>query len=182
MIIMTTDPLHYLTVSELGRRFRDGSLSPVTVAEHLIERIDRLDPKLGAFRTVTRERALGEARAAEAALKAGQDLGPLHGIPFVAKDLFDVKGEATMAGTRLLEDNVAETDCHVVRKCAQAGMVLLGKTHTVQFAFGGVGINNDLGTPHNPWNAIHHVPGGSSSDRVPAMVASPFTSKRSFAT
>ncbi|MEE8434380.1 MAG: amidase, partial [bacterium] len=168
---MTTHPLHYLTVSELGGRFRDGSLSPVAVVEHLIERIDRLDPKLGAFRTVTRKRALGEARAAEAALRAGQDLGPLHGIPYVAKDLFDVKGEATMAGTRLLEDNVAEADCHVVRKCAQAGMVLLGKTHTVQFAFGAVGINNDLGTPHNPWNAIHHVPGGSSSGTAVAVAA-----------
>ena len=168
---MTTHPLHYLTVSELGGRYRDGSLSPVTVTEHLIERIDRLDPKLGAFRTVTRERALGEARAAEAALRAGQDLGPLHGIPYVAKDLFNVKGEATMAGTRLLEDNVADADCHVVRKCARAGMVLLGKTHTVQFAFGGVGINNDLGTPHNPWNAIHHVPGGSSSGTGVAVAA-----------
>jgi len=168
---MTTQPPHYLTVSELGGRYRNRSLSPVTVAEHLIERIDRLDPQLGAFRTVTRERALGEARAAEAALKAGQDLGPLHGIPYVAKDLFDVKGEATMAGTRLLEDNVAEADCHVVRKCAQAGMVLLGKTHSTQFAFGAVGINNDLGTPHNPWNAKHHVPGGSSSGTAVAVAA-----------
>ena len=168
---MTTDPLHFLNIPELGRRFRDGSLSPVNLTEHLIGRIDRLDAKLGAFRTVTRERALGEARAAEAALKAGQDLGPLHGIPYVAKDLFDVKGEATMAGTRLLEDNVAEADCHVVRKCAQAGMVLLGKTHTVQFAFGGVGINNDLGTPHNPWNAVHHVPGGSSSGTAVSVAA-----------
>uniref|UniRef100_UPI00397AF003 amidase family protein n=1 Tax=Salmonella sp. SAL4456 TaxID=3159911 RepID=UPI00397AF003 len=86
----------------------------------------------------------------------------LHGIPYAAKDLYDVKGLATGAGTRLLASNAAREDCPVVHKLGAAGMVLLGKTNTVQFAFGGVGINHDLGTPHNPWSPVAHAPGGSS--------------------
>ena len=127
--------------------------------------------RLHSFAVVSRERALAEARAAEAALRGGQDLGPLHGIPYGAKDLYDVKGLPTTAGTRLLATNVAREDCAVVRKLAGAGMVLLGKTHTVQFAFGGVGINHDQGTPHNPWHAMPHAPGGSSSGTGVAVAA-----------
>jgi aspartyl-tRNA(Asn)/glutamyl-tRNA(Gln) amidotransferase subunit A len=168
---MAATPLHFQTIPELGRRFRDGSLSPVALAEALLERIAKLDPALHAFKAVTRERALGEARAAEAQLRAGCDLGPLHGIPYAVKDLYDVKGESTEAGTHLLAKNVAAQDCHAVRRLAQAGMVLLGKTHTVQFAFGGVGINHDTGTPHNPWHAAPHAPGGSSSGTGVAVAA-----------
>jgi aspartyl-tRNA(Asn)/glutamyl-tRNA(Gln) amidotransferase subunit A len=168
---MATPPVHFLSIPELARRLRDGKLSPVALTETLLERIDQLNPTLHAFKVVTRERALAEARAAEAQLKAGCDLGPLHGIPYVVKDLYDVKGEATTGGTRFHEDNVAAQDCHAVRRLAQAGMVLLGKTHTVQFAFGGVGINHDHGTPHNPWHPTPHAPGGSSSGTGVAVAA-----------
>jgi len=81
----------------------------------------------------------------------------------VAKDLYDVAGLPTTAGARLLADNVPEADCTVVDRLTRAGMVLLGKTITVQFAFGGAGINTDQGTPHNPWHPDPHLPGGSSS-------------------
>ena len=155
--------IHELTLAQLGRAYRDGSLGPIAVAEALLERIEKLNPALHAFVRVTRERALGEAAAAEAALRAGQDRGPLHGIPYAVKDIFDVRGEPTMAGTHLLADNVAGEDCTAVAKLSRAGMVLLGKTHTVQLALGGSGINHDLGTPHNPWHRIPHTPGGSSS-------------------
>jgi aspartyl-tRNA(Asn)/glutamyl-tRNA(Gln) amidotransferase subunit A len=140
-------PLAFSTIPELAGRIRAGALSPVALTEALLDRIERLDGKLHAFITMSRDRALAEARAAEAALEGGQDLGPLHGIPYAAKDLYDVKGLPTTAGTRLLKDNVAAADCAVVRKLAGAGMVLLGKTHTVQFAFGAVGLNHDYGTP-----------------------------------
>jgi len=160
---MNPDTLAYLTLSELGARIHSGELSPVALVEALLERIRRLDGALHSFIALTPERALAEARAAEAALKAGRDLGPLHGIPYAAKDLYDVKGLPTTAGTRLLNNNIAREDCAVVRRLAQAGMVLLGKTYTVQFAFGGVGINHDQGTPHNPWSQVPHAPGGSSS-------------------
>jgi aspartyl-tRNA(Asn)/glutamyl-tRNA(Gln) amidotransferase subunit A len=111
------------------------------------------------------------ARAAELALQAGQDVGPLHGIPYAVKDLFDVKGLPTTAGSNLLQDNIATADATVVRRLEQAGMILLGKTNTVQFAYGGVGINHHHGTPHNPWHRTHHVPGGSSSGSGVAVAA-----------
>jgi aspartyl-tRNA(Asn)/glutamyl-tRNA(Gln) amidotransferase subunit A len=153
----------FLTIAELGARLRAGEVSAVALAEATLARIAALDKFLHAFVGLTAERALAEARAAEALLRGGHDLGPLHGIPYAAKDLYDVAGLPTMAGTRLLAGNVAAADSVPVRRLAAAGMVLAGKTHTVQFAFGGVGINHDQGTPHNPWHPTPHAPGGSSS-------------------
>ena len=168
---MAETPLHWLTISELSQRIRNGVLSPVELMEHLLSRLEALDGTLHAFKLVTRERALAQAQAAALALRAGQDVGPLHGIPYAAKDLFDIKGLPTTAGSNLLEGNIAPADATVVRRLAQAGMVLLGKTHTVQFAYGGVGINHHHGTPHNPWHAIPHAPGGSSSGSGVAVAA-----------
>ncbi len=161
----------YQSIAELGRRLRSGELSSVALTETLLARIEALDPSLGAFQVVSPDRALAAARAAQAALEAGQDLGPLHGIPYAAKDLFDVRGLPTTAGTRLLADNIADDDSAAVARLARAGMVLLGKTKTVQFAYGGAGINRDLGTPHNPWHRTHHLPGGSSSGSAVAVAA-----------
>jgi aspartyl-tRNA(Asn)/glutamyl-tRNA(Gln) amidotransferase subunit A len=168
---MRPGPPHFSTVSDLGRRLRSRELGPVRLAELFLERIASLDPKLGAFRLVLRERALAQARAAEAQLETGIDLGALHGIPYVAKDLFDVRGHPTTAGTHLLARNVASADSAAVRRLERAGMVLLGKTNTVQLAYGGVGINTDQGTPHNPWSRASHVPGGSSSGTAVAVAA-----------
>ena len=131
------DTLAFESISALAGKIRAGALGPVALAEAMLARIEALDPRLHAFIAVTRRRALAEARAAESALDGGHDLGPLHGIPYAAKDLYDVAGQATTAGTRWLEDNIAPADCAVVRRLSAAGMVLLGKTHTVQFAFGG---------------------------------------------
>ena len=168
---MSDPALAFESIVGLAARIRAGVLSPVALTETLLDRIAGLDGRLHAFIALTRERALAEARAAELALRGGQDLGPLHGIPYAAKDLIDVRGVPTTAGTRLLADNVAKEDAAVVRRLAGAGMVLLGKTYTVQFAFGGVGVNHDQGTPHNPWSATHHVPGGSSSGSAVAVAA-----------
>lgn len=160
---MSDDSIEFATISDLAARLRAGAVSLVKLAEACLARIAALDQRLHAFIAVTRDRALAEARAAEALLRGGHDLGPLHGIPYAVKDLYDVKGLATTAGTRLLAENVASEDATAVRRLAAAGMVLVGKTHTVQFAFGGVGINHDHGTPHNPWSATPVAPGGSSS-------------------
>ena len=164
-------PIHHRTILDLGRAIRAGELSAVTVTEHFIDRIDTLEPRLRAFTVTCPERALAQARAADAQLAAGVDLGPLHGIPYVAKDLYDVAGLPTTAGTRLLEDNIPTADCAVIRRLNRAGMVLLGKTITVQFAYGGAGINTDQGTPHNPWHPEPHLPGGSSSGTGVAVAA-----------
>ena len=167
-----SDPIiHYRSAASLGRAYRSGETGPVAVARTLLDRIEALNPRLHAFIGVTRERALAEAEAAEARLKDGFDLGPLDGIPYAVKDLFDVRGESTTAGTRLLDDNIATADSTAVSRLAAAGMVLLGKTHTVQFALGIIGINHDQGTPHNPWHEIPHIPGGSSSGSAVALAA-----------
>ncbi len=168
---MADVPLHYQTVAELAQQMRGGTLSPVALTGHFLARIAALNGSLGAFRLVTHDRALAEAEAAEAALRAGRTVGPLHGIPYALKDLFDVRGAPTTAGSNLLADNIAAEDATVVARLAQAGMILLGKTVTVQFAFGGVGINHHHGTPHNPWHTIPHLPGGSSSGSAVAVAA-----------
>jgi aspartyl-tRNA(Asn)/glutamyl-tRNA(Gln) amidotransferase subunit A len=168
---LSATPKYFQTLAALARRLRSGELTPVVLAELFLERIASLDPKLGAFRLVLRDRALAQARAAQIALQGGVDLGVLHGLPWAAKDLFDVKGHPTTAGTHLLADAIATEDAAAVRRLEQAGMVLLGKNNTVQFAYGGVGINNDHGTPHNPWHPIAHVPGGSSSGTAVAVAA-----------
>jgi len=155
----------------LARKIQAGTLSPVKLTEELLARIEKLNPHLKAFIAVTRERALAEAERAAKAIQNGQYLGPLHGIPYAVKDLFDVEGLPTMAGTRLLAGNIANFDAASVRRLSQAGMILLGKTHTVQLAFGGVGINHDQGTPHNPWKEEAYVPGGSSSGSAVAVAA-----------
>ncbi|MBI3992858.1 MAG: amidase [Candidatus Lambdaproteobacteria bacterium] len=160
---MSDIPLHFQSISELSQAIHGGALSPVELTRHFLARIEELDGALHAYLRVLPERALGAAEAAQTALRAGQDLGPLHGIPFAVKDLFDAKGVPTTAGSPLLHDNVAAADAAATLRLARAGMVLLGKTHTVQFAYGGAGVNHHHGTPHNPWLARHHVPGGSSS-------------------
>ena len=168
---LTDSPFYVQTIQALAEQIRSRALSPVTLAEQCLDRLEPLDGSLNAFRIVVRERALAAARAAELALEAGQDVGPLHGIPYAAKDLFDVKGLPTTAGSKMLDDNVAAEDSAVTARLARAGMVLLGKTNTVQFAYGGVGINHDHGTPHNPWQATHYVPGGSSSGSAVAVAS-----------
>ena len=162
---------HLLGIAELASAYRTRSLSPLEVTDHLLERIDRLEPSLHAFVGLCPERARAAARAAGETLAGGNHAGPLTGIPYAAKDLFDVAGMATGAGSHLLEDNIAARDAAVIGRLSAAGMVLIGKTHTVQFAYGGVGLNTDLGTPHNPWNAEHCAPGGSSSGSAVATAA-----------
>lgn len=163
--------IHEKTCARLADDLRADKLTSVAITEHFLARIKRLDPSLNAFRLVCEERALAQAKAADDLLGAGIDLGPLHGIPYAAKDLYDAAGLPTTAGSSLLEDNVAARDCAVIASLNRAGMVLLGKTNTVQFAYGGVGINHHHGTPHNPWHSLPHVPGGSSSGSGVAVAA-----------
>jgi len=117
---MLKTALHYSSITELARLIRSGELNPVEITKSYLERIGSFDDTLHAFTQITPERALEEAAAAEAALRSGRDLGPLHGIPYAAKDLFDVKGYSTTAGTHLRNDHVAEADCSVVSKLSEA--------------------------------------------------------------
>ena len=159
------------TIREIGGSFRRGEITPTALVERCLARIAETDPAIHSFLRLTRDRALEEARAAETALKAGVDTGPLQGIPYAAKELFDVLGEPSSAGTHLLEHRIARDDAEAVRRLASAGMALLGKTHTVQLAYGMVGVNNDQGTPRNPWSRVPHATGGSSSGSAAAVAA-----------
>jgi aspartyl-tRNA(Asn)/glutamyl-tRNA(Gln) amidotransferase subunit A len=168
---MDKTPLHYQTITEIAARIRNGELSCVEFTEHCLSRIESLDGKLNAFRRVCNKAAVEHAEAADQALQSGDDPGVLQGIPYAAKDLFDAIGMPTTAGTRLLENNIAEKNSSAISRLSRDGMILAGKTNTVQFAFSGVGINHDHGTPHNPWSRNHFLPGGSSSGTAVAVAA-----------
>jgi aspartyl-tRNA(Asn)/glutamyl-tRNA(Gln) amidotransferase subunit A len=168
---MSDTSLHDLTITELGRLIQTGDLSPVTLTEHLLARIEALNGPLNAFNLVATDRALAEAAAAETLVKAGRYAGPLHGIPYGVKDIFDVGGLPTTAGSVTLGENIPTQDSTVTRRLREAGMVVLGKTITVEFAKGIAGINHIQGTPHNPWREEHHIPGGSSAGSAVAVAS-----------
>lgn len=162
--------LHFASIAELGRLYRSGDVSPVEVVAHFLERIEKHNGQMQAYITVTGERAIAQAKAAEEMLRSGVDLGPLHGIPIALKDLFYTAGVRTTSGSKIFDDFVPETSATVVHKLEQAGAVLLGKANMVELAFGPYGINPKYGTPPNPWD-VARVPGGSSSGSGVAVAA-----------
>ena len=168
---MATIPLHYQTITALAALIRKGEITCLELAQHFLARIERLEDKLKAYRLLCKETALDRAKAADKAFQQGNDYGQLQGIPYAVKDLIDVRDLATTAGASIFEQHIATEDAAVIRRLEQAGMILLGKTNTVQFAFSGVGINHDHGTPHNPWSETHCLPGGSSSGSGVAVAA-----------
>src|SRR5579883_1596872 len=160
-------PLHALSAAIQARR-----LSPVDLAEALLARIARLDPKLHAFTAVYGDETRLAAEAAEKAIRVGQSVGPLHGIPIALKDLVDLEGRITTGGSKVWKDRVAAVTATLARKLIAAGMIVIGKTHTVEFAMGGWGTNQHMGTPWNPWDPkIARTPGGSSSGTGVAVAA-----------
>ena len=165
--------LAYEPIARMAALLRSGAVTPTDLVESHLTRIATLDSRLHSFLRLTPERAFAEARAAEQRLHrgSGPDPGPLCGIPYAVKDLFDVEGVATTAGSRLLEGNLARADSEAVRRLSAAGMALLGKNHTIQLAYGVIGINTDQGTPLNPWSREARVTGGSSSGSAVAVAA-----------
>lgn len=168
---MSQEPLHYRSITSLAAMLRSGEITPTALTERLLERIEDLNGTLNAFNLVTVDRAMAEAKAAETLLASGRDLGPLHGIPYAVKDLFDVVGLPTTAGSRTLDTAPKTVESEVTRRLAAAGMIVMGKSITVEFAKGIVGINHIQGTPHNPWNQTHCVPGGSSAGTAVAVAS-----------
>ena len=166
---MTVD-LHFATVSELGARYRTGDVSPVEVVNALLNRIDQRGDETKAFIALTAERARAEAQAAETLLRAGADLGPLHGIPIALKDLFHTAGIRTTSGAKAWDQFVPDTSATAAKRLSRAGAVLIGKTNMVELAFGPYGLNPHFGTPRNPWGE-DRVPGGSSSGSGVAVAA-----------
>jgi aspartyl-tRNA(Asn)/glutamyl-tRNA(Gln) amidotransferase subunit A len=166
---MSRDELCFATIRQIGERFRRRELSPVELTTELLGRIERVDKSLHSYLTVTADRALADARAAEAALKRG-DTNPLLGIPVAYKDLYATKGILTTAGSAVLADWVPDFDSTCVARLQRAGAVMLGKLITHEFAFGIQFPGHRYPAACNPWN-VDHIPGGSSSGSGAALAA-----------
>jgi aspartyl-tRNA(Asn)/glutamyl-tRNA(Gln) amidotransferase subunit A len=150
--------------------YRDKKISPLDLTRDCLERIERLNPKLNAFITVTRESALQEARRAELEINRGQWRGPLHGIPIALKDLIDTNGSPTTAASEIFKDRIPDDDAEVVRRLRQAGAVILGKLNLHEFAYGGTCVPSYFGPVRNPWDP-DKIAGGSSGGSGVAVAA-----------
>ena len=154
------DPV--FTIAEAAKLIAAKQLSPVELTKGCIARMKAHDDTLHAFILPTEERALADARAAEARVMAGSAIGPLDGIPIGHKDIYNTAGIRTTGHSRLLEDNVPAQDATTVRKWAEAGTVLMGKLSTHEFAMGGPSFDLPWPPARNPWNPEHFTSGSSS--------------------
>ena len=166
----TANELPLLELAEVSLALQKKEVSPVELTRACLERVDRLNPQLNAFITVTGDSALEEARKAEAEILRGEWKGPLHGVPLAVKDLIETAGVRTTAASAVLKDYVPAADAEVIRRLKAAGAVLLGKLNLHEFAYGGSGIIGHFGPARNPWNTAH-VTGGSSSGSAAAVAA-----------
>jgi aspartyl-tRNA(Asn)/glutamyl-tRNA(Gln) amidotransferase subunit A len=168
--MMSREDLCFAGIAELAPRLAAKELSPVEVTEATLARIEQLEPKLNAFITVKADGARAAARAAEAAIMAGDYAGPLHGIPIAIKDLYATRGVATTFGSPLFADWVPDFDAAAVERLRRAGAVLIGKTNLHELAYGSTSANAHYGPVNNPWRLDHH-PGGSSGGSAAAIAA-----------
>jgi aspartyl-tRNA(Asn)/glutamyl-tRNA(Gln) amidotransferase subunit A len=159
-----------MTMAELGKQFRDGTLSPVKLTEACFDRIRRLDPRLNSFITLTPDRALADARRAQGELGQGIDRGPFHGIPYALKDNVDTARILSSSHSKIYADRIPAQDAVVAAKLRDAGGVLIGKTATFEFAIGGPSWDLPWPPARNPWNR-DYLPGGSSSGSGAAVGA-----------
>ena len=156
--------LAFSSLAELSAGMSGGKWTSQDITRLYLDRIKQADDKLHAFVRVDEASAMRQAHAADLRRAAGLTLGPLDGLPLAVKDLCEIEGQITTAGSKTWESHRSSVTCTAIARLLQAGMVMLGKTHMVEFAFGGWGTNPVLGTPHNPWDLNHHrIPGGSSS-------------------
>src|SRR5262245_12483575 len=145
-----------LSIQDAARAIRAGETTATELVRNCLDRIDRLEGEIRAWVSVDREGALGEAKRLDGLAKAGDFLGPLHGIPVGIKDIVDIAGQPTKAGSPLRDRHVADRDAEVVRRLRRHGAIVLGKTVTTEFAC------FDPPVTRNPWNR-DRTPGGSSS-------------------
>ncbi len=167
---MDATDLCFTSAVELAELIRRRVLSPVEVTRAVLERIDRLNTRLGAYVMVHAERALGEARAAERAVMAGEPLGPLHGVPVSIKDNLWSAGDRTTFGSRLFAEFVAPEDAPSVAGLRAAGAIFVGRTNLPEFAWRGSTDNPLFGESRNPWD-LTRTPGGSTGGGAAAVAA-----------
>ena len=158
-----------LTIDEFARQIRAGETTAVAVIEGCLQRIEADNPKLNAFIFVAADEARRDARQADQELAAGEDRGPLHGVPISIKDLFDVRGTPTTAASRVRDGHVATTDAPVISRLRRAGAVIIGKTNLHEFAFGTTNEDSGYGPARNPFD-VTRSPGGSSGGSAVSLV------------
>lgn len=158
------------SIRELAEGYRQKRWSPVDVVQDVLQRIETYEEDIGAWNYVCKEEAIAQARVAERVLSAGENPDLLCGIPIAVKDMIDVVGVPTTAGSPLLKNNVAKSDSTVVARLRGQGAVIIGKTNTDEFAFGATNENPFFGTVHNPWDH-GRVSGGSSGGSAAALAA-----------
>jgi aspartyl-tRNA(Asn)/glutamyl-tRNA(Gln) amidotransferase subunit A len=159
-----------LTIHETSQRIQSGDLSPVELTQQTLDQITKLQPVLNAYITVTPDHALDQARQAEAEIRAGNYRGPLHGIPYAAKDLFYTKGIRTTMGAKFLSDFVPDYDAAIIEKLNAAGAVMVGKAGLHECAYGITSTNPHYGAVRNPWDT-DRIPGGSSGGSTSALAS-----------
>lgn len=166
----TTHDLALASIEEVSQLIAFRELSPADLTRSMIERIERLDPRLNAYITVTAEAALEQAARAGDEIARGEWRGLLHGIPVAIKDLFDTAGVRTTAGSAIFGDRVPDADAAVVERLAAAGAISLGKLGLHEWAYGTTSDNIHFGAIRNPWDT-ERVPGGSSGGSGAAVAA-----------
>ena len=149
---VTSSDLCLLSGAEQAHLIRTKEVSPVELLHAVFERIHQLNPVVNAFCTLTEDQAMVEANDAERKVMAGEDVGPLHGVPISIKDLIATRGIRTVAGSVAYRDMVPEEDDIVVERVKAAGAIVLGKTNVPEFGYMGVTQNAVFGTTRNPWN------------------------------
>jgi aspartyl-tRNA(Asn)/glutamyl-tRNA(Gln) amidotransferase subunit A len=165
---MQSEALAFMSAWELAARIRSKQLSPVEAVEGVLARIERINPRINAYCTVTAEAARVAARGAEAAVMRGTALGPLHGVPFSVKDLVLTRGVRTAFGSRIYAAHVPDEDAPAVERLAAAGGILVGKTTTPEFGWKGTTDSPGFGISRNPWD-LSRSPGGSSGGAAAAV-------------
>src|SRR5687768_11098691 len=165
-----TDELHFSTVAQSAELIRTRKLSPVELTQAHLKRIADLDPQLNAYITLTADLALKQAREAEQEIAKGRYRGPLHGIPYGLKDIYNTRGILTTGYSRVCADNVPAEDATTTRKLQEAGGILMGKLATHEFAHGGPSFDLPWPPARNPWNTAYFT-GGSSSGSAAAVAA-----------
>jgi aspartyl-tRNA(Asn)/glutamyl-tRNA(Gln) amidotransferase subunit A len=159
-----------ITIEEFGRRWRAREITAEQVTEECLQRIEADNPRLNAFILVMADEARRQAREADRELAAGQDRGPLHGVPVSVKDIYDIKGTATTAASRVRDGHVALRDAPTIAHLRQAGAVFIGKTNLHEFAFGTTNEDSAFGPARNPHDATRS-PGGSSGGSAASVAA-----------
>ena len=166
------DSLTFSPVHELSALMLAGRVTSRVLTDAYLARIEAHGERLHAFVATYADEARRAADAADQAIAAGYRRGPFHGIPVVLKDNIEMAGRVTTGGSKHWEHRVSRTTAHLVDRLIAAGLIILGKTHSVEFAMGSFGTNQYMGTPRNPWDSREHrAPGGSSSGTGVAVAA-----------